>query len=76
MYDCVIPSMGMDTSTVDIMEWKVKVGDKVKKGDPILEIESEKTSLVIESEESGIVKEILYEEGDTVKIGEVVCRIG
>lgn len=75
MYDFVIPKMGMATTEAEIMDWKVKVGDKVKKGDPIVEVESEKASVVLESERSGVVTEILYKNGETVELGNVICRI-
>ena len=75
MYDFVIPKMGMGTTDAEIMKWKVKVGDKVKEGDPIVEVESEKVSIVLESEKSGVVTEILYKNGETVELGSVICRI-
>ena len=75
MYDFVIPQMGMGTTEADIIEWKVKVGDKIKKGDPIVEIESEKVSTILESEKSGVVTEILYKNGETVGVGSIVCKI-
>ena len=63
LYDFIIPKMGMGTTDIDIIKWKVKVSDKVKKGDPIIEIESEKVSTVLESEKSGVVAEVLYKNG-------------
>ncbi len=75
MYELTVPKMGMDTTEVEILTWMVKVGDNVKKGDPIVEIEFEKATTEIESEESGVVEEILFKEGDIVGIGSVICRI-
>ena len=75
MFDVVIPKVGMSVTEVDITKWKVKEGDKVNKGDEIVEIAMEKANTVLTSEVSGIVDEILFKEGDTVKVGEVVCRI-
>jgi 2-oxoglutarate dehydrogenase E2 component (dihydrolipoamide succinyltransferase) len=71
----VIPKMGMATTEVDILNWKVKEGDSIKKGDVIVEIESEKTNVSIESEFNGVITKVLYKEGDTVKVGEVVCEL-
>ena len=42
---------------------------------PIVKVESEKITVTLESEKSGLVDEILVEEGETVKTGTVVCRI-
>ena len=75
MHDFIVPKMGMDTTEVEILKWKVKVGDEVKKGDPIAEIEFEKATVDIESNVSGIIKEILFKEGEIVKVGSVICRI-
>ena len=75
MFEVVIPKVGMSVTEVEITKWKVKEGDKVNKGDEIVEIAMEKANTVLTSEVSGIVDEILFKEGDTVKVGEVVCRI-
>jgi len=75
MHELTIPKMGMDTTEVEILDWIVKVGDSVKKGDPIVEIEFEKATTEIESEVSGVIEEILFKEGDIVGIGTVICRI-
>ena len=75
MYDFIIPKMGEGDIDIEIMDIKVKVGDFVKEGDPIVEAESEKASTILESEKSGIVEEVLLKKGDTVKVGAVVCRI-
>lgn len=75
MHELTVPKMGMDTTEVEILKWIVKVGDNVKKGDPIVEIEFEKATTEIESEVSGIIEEILFKEGDIVNVGSVICRI-
>ena len=75
MYDFTVPKMGMDTTEVEILKWKVKVGDKVKKGDSIVEIEFEKATADVESGVAGIVEEILFKEGEIVKVSSVICRI-
>jgi pyruvate/2-oxoglutarate dehydrogenase complex dihydrolipoamide acyltransferase (E2) component len=75
MYELTVPKMGMDTTEVEILKWIVKVGDNVKKGDPIAEIEFEKATTEIESEVSGVIEEILFKEGDIVDVGSVICRI-
>jgi len=75
MYEITIPKMGMDTTEVEILKWKVKVGDKVKKDDSIVEIEFEKATADVESDIEGIVEEILFKEGEIVKVGSVICRI-
>ena len=75
MFDVVIPKVGMSVTEVEITKWKVKKGDKVNKDDEIVEITMEKANTILTSEVSGIVEELLFNEGDTVKVGEVICRI-
>ena len=75
MINIAVPKMGMGTTEIDILEWKVKEGDSVKQGDPIVEIESEKTSYMIEAEVSGTIAEIMFNDGDTVPIGKVLCKV-
>jgi pyruvate/2-oxoglutarate dehydrogenase complex dihydrolipoamide acyltransferase (E2) component len=75
MYELTVPKMGMDTTEVEILKWMIKVGDNIKNGDPVAEIEFEKATTEIESEVSGVVEEILYKEGDIVNVGSVIARI-
>lgn len=75
MHDIVIPKVGMGITEVGIIEWRVSIGDRVKKEDPIVEIETEKAVVVLESDVSGLVKEIVYQNEDLVDVGSVICRI-
>ena len=75
MKKVIIPKMGMATTEVDILSWKVKEGDAVKIGDSIVEIESEKANVSIESEYNGIITRILHKDGETVPVGEAICEI-
>ena len=70
-----VPKVGLDTTEVVLNKWLVKCGDVVKKGHPLVELESEKTTLALESEVEGTVVEICQPEGSTVPIGDLVCRI-
>lgn len=69
-----VPSPGESISEVEIASWLVKNGDFVTKDQPIAEIDSDKATLELPAEQSGII-EILVEEGSTVKIGQIVCKI-
>ena len=53
----------------------MKVGDRVEVGDPIVEIESEKATTVLEAEKAGVISEILMNEGDVGQVGDVFCKI-
>ncbi len=76
MHDILVPAMGESITEGTISKWLVKVGDSVKQGDLLLELETDKVNLEISAEQDGVISEILANEGDTVKIGDPVGRIG
>ena len=59
-----------------ILEWFVKEGDSVVTGDPIVEIETDKSTMEVESDRDGTILRILYEEGTTVPVVEPIAWIG
>jgi 2-oxoglutarate dehydrogenase E2 component (dihydrolipoamide succinyltransferase) len=69
-----VPSPGESISEVEIAEWLVETGDYVEKDQAIAEVDSDKATLELPAEVSGTI-EILYEPGDVVGVGEVVCKI-
>lgn len=75
MYDIELPKWGMTMQDGTISEWLKKVGERVEEGEPIAIIETEKVDTDLESPESGVLKEILVEAGQTVDVGTVLARI-
>ena len=75
MHDFVVPKVGMGITEVEIVAWKVSPGDMVHEGDPLVEIEGDKAVIVLESDMSGVVRELLYQKEDIVEVGNVLCRI-
>ena len=69
-----VPSPGESITEVEIAAWLVKDGDYVEKDQPIAEVDSDKATLELPAEESGIIT-LKAEEGDTVTVGSVVCLI-
>ena len=69
-----VPSPGESISEVEIAQWLVEDGDYVEKDQEIAEVDSDKATLALPAEESGIIK-LVAEEGDTVEVGQVVCII-
>jgi len=63
-----MPQIGQDIETGLIVEWKVKPNDKVAKGDIVAIVESDKATFEVEAFESGIIKELLYKEGEEAKV--------
>ena len=69
-----VPSPGESISEVEIAEWLVKDGDYVEKDQTIAEVDSDKATLDLPAEESGVIT-LKAEEGDAVEVGAVVCLI-
>ncbi|MDG4946304.1 2-oxoglutarate dehydrogenase complex dihydrolipoyllysine-residue succinyltransferase [Weeksellaceae bacterium KMM 9713] len=69
-----VPSPGESITEVEIATWLVEDGDYVTKDQPIAEVDSDKATLELPAEESGIIT-LKAEEGDVVKVGGVVCLI-
>ncbi|QAA82503.1 2-oxoglutarate dehydrogenase complex dihydrolipoyllysine-residue succinyltransferase [Aequorivita sp. H23M31] len=69
-----VPSPGESITEVEIASWLVSDGDYVEKDQAIAEIDSDKATLELPAEASGIIT-LKAEEGDTVAVGEVVCLI-
>jgi 2-oxoglutarate dehydrogenase E2 component (dihydrolipoamide succinyltransferase) len=69
-----VPSPGESISEVEIAQWLVSDGDYVEKDQAIAEVDSDKATLELPAEESGIVT-LKAAEGDVVKVGQVVCLI-
>ncbi len=69
-----VPSPGESITEVEIAEWLVADGDWVEKDQAIAEVDSDKATLELPAEASGIIT-LKAEEGDAVAVGEVVCLI-
>lgn len=69
-----VPSPGESITEVEIAEWLVQDGDYVEKDQAIAEVDSDKATLELPAEVSGIIT-LKAEEGDAVAVGEVVCLI-
>lgn len=69
-----VPSPGESISEVEIAQWLVQDGDYVEKDQTIAEVDSDKATLDLPAEESGVIT-LKAEEGDAVLVGQVVCLI-
>src|SRR5699024_6274824 len=69
-----VPSPGESITEVEIAQWLVEDGDYVEKDQAIAEVDSDKATLELPAEASGIIT-LKAEEGDEVAVGEVVCLI-
>lgn len=76
MKTIIMPQVGQDVPSAAIVEWLKKEGDAVKKGEPVLVVESDKASFEVEAEENGVLLKILHAKGDVVEIFKPVGYTG
>ena len=74
MLEMKVPSPGESISEVEIAQWLVNDGDYVEKDQAIAEVDSDKATLELPAEQSGVIT-LKAAEGDVVKVGQVVCLI-
>ena len=75
-FEIIMPKAGIDMSEGQIVKWLKKEGDPVTEGEIILEIMTDKTSMEIEAEKSGVLLKIVHHDGETVPVTTVIGYIG
>ncbi|MFJ7666544.1 2-oxoglutarate dehydrogenase complex dihydrolipoyllysine-residue succinyltransferase [Lysinibacillus sp. NPDC097195] len=75
MAEIKVPELAESITEGSIAQWVKKVGDRVEKGEFIVELETDKVNAEIISEEAGVLTQILAEEGDTVLVGQVIAVV-
>src|ERR1044071_2145750 len=73
MTNIVVPELGESVVEARVAKWLKKEGDRVEVGEPIVELETEKIDLEVNAERGGVITTIKHQEGDDVKIGEVLA---
>jgi pyruvate dehydrogenase E2 component (dihydrolipoamide acetyltransferase) len=74
-FEVTVPKFGLTMQEANIVRWLKKEGEQVNAGETLLEIETEKITSEIEAPVSGTVTKILYPEGKTALVGEVIALI-
>ena len=74
--DVTMPRLSDSMEEGTVLKWLVDVGAEVKRGEPLVEIETDKANMTYDADADGVLVEIIAEEGDTLAIGEVIARIG
>ena len=74
--DVTMPRLSDSMEEGTVLKWLVDEGGEVKRGEPLVEIETDKANMTYESTEEGTLVEIVAQEGDTLPIGEIIARIG
>ncbi len=70
-----MPQLGESVTEGTISSWLVKPGDRVNKYDPIAEVMTDKVNAEVPSSFTGVIEELIAEEGQTLPVGEVMCSI-
>jgi Pyruvate/2-oxoglutarate dehydrogenase complex, dihydrolipoamide acyltransferase (E2) component, and related enzymes len=76
MADIILPKMGDAMEEGRIVQWLKNVGDAVKAGEPVVEIETDKSNVEVEAEESGFLQKINTQPGELAPVGAVIAVIG
>jgi pyruvate dehydrogenase E2 component (dihydrolipoamide acetyltransferase) len=71
----IMPALEMAQETGKVVHWLKRPGDTVKKGEPIVEIETDKVTVEIEAPASGVLREVTANEGDVVPVGRTIALI-
>jgi pyruvate dehydrogenase E2 component (dihydrolipoamide acetyltransferase) len=75
MIEFLMPSLGADMEDGTLIEWKKKIGDSVKRGDIIAEVETQKGLIEIEVFDEGIIEKLLIQEGTKIPVGTIMALI-
>ncbi|WP_209123115.1 dihydrolipoamide acetyltransferase family protein [Alkalihalobacillus sp. BA299] len=73
--EITMPQLGESVTEGTISKWLVKPGDKVNKYDPIAEVMTDKVNAEVPSSFTGVIKELVADEDETIAVGNVICTI-
>jgi pyruvate dehydrogenase E2 component (dihydrolipoamide acetyltransferase) len=74
--EVTMPRLSDSMEEGTVLKWLVEEGGEVKRGEPLVEIETDKANMTYDADSDGTLIEIVAQEGDTLAIGEVIARIG
>lgn len=75
IYQFILPDSGEGITESEIVSWAVKPGDHVEEDDILAEIQSDKTVVALPSPVKGTIKNLLFDEGDVPKVGDIILEI-
>jgi len=73
--DMILPVLGMAQDTGKIVQWLKVEGEQVKKGEPVVEVETDKATVELEAPADGVLANVTAADGDEVPVGQVIARI-
>src|SRR5580765_8023104 len=74
--DISLPRLGQGMEAGTIVRWLKSEGDKVEKGEPLYELDTDKVTQEVEADASGVLLKILAGEGDEIEVGKRIAVIG
>ncbi len=74
--DVTMPRLSDSMEEGTVLKWLIEEGGEVTRGEPLVEIETDKANMTYDADTDGVLVEIVAQEGDTLEIGEVIARIG
>jgi pyruvate dehydrogenase E2 component (dihydrolipoamide acetyltransferase) len=74
--DVTMPRLSDSMEEGTVLKWLIDQGGEVKRGEPLVEIETDKANMTYDADTDGVLVEIVAQEGDTLAIGDVIARIG
>jgi pyruvate dehydrogenase E2 component (dihydrolipoyllysine-residue acetyltransferase) len=74
--DVLMPRLSDSMEEGTVLKWLVQPGGEVKRGEPLVEIETDKANMTYEADSDGVLIEVLAQEGETLPIGQVIARVG
>jgi pyruvate dehydrogenase E2 component (dihydrolipoamide acetyltransferase) len=74
--DVMMPRLSDSMEEGTVLKWLVDVGGEVKRGEPLVEVETDKANMTYEADTDGVLIEVLAQEGETLPIGQAIARIG
>ena len=73
--EIIMPSLGETVDEGKVIKWHKKVGDQIKDGDILCEVETDKTAAEIPSTVNGTLTEIIAPEGETISVGGKIATV-
>lgn len=73
--DVTLPKLGLTMEEAVVEKWHRRVGERVEQGEELVDIETDKIRTAIEAPVSGVLREIIADEGAEVLVGETLARI-
>ena len=75
MIEFKLPSLGADMEEGKLLEWKIKPGDQVKRGDVVAVVDTSKAAVEVEIWQDGVVEDLITKPGETIPVGTVMARL-